>query len=326
MSYPPFSRYGQPDRPEQGYSGWGRAPGGDTGGDYRDQGTVGGGIPAQRNSERRFPGPDERDRWDDDGGRGTQWGTGERRPAGIPQQRYSAPPARAVAPPGRAFTPRPPAERYVPPIKRHTGRKVTLIVLGVLLLLCSGGLFLGARTVHTSYPATVSLPDQLAGLAKVTDPDLQSGVDDVVAGLKTGQGVRDAVAGIYAKEGDAEHLVMVFAAAGFFLRPERELASGMVEFNTNGFTFADPVDVDPGPLGGFAKCAVGTLQAAPTDGQTPDATATDDPTTGGKNAVDFLLCGWSDYGSVGMAGFLNAKDAAVGADSIVTIRQAVESH
>lgn len=233
--------------------------------------------------------------WSDD--RGGEWGRS--RSGGYPQQRQ---PGRAPRSGGR-----PRDDEQV--VRRRGGLTVAVLVLGVVLVVCAGIGLLGLRAVSASYPATVSLPDQLfGGLAKVDSPDLQKGVDEVVAGLKSGSGVRDAVAGVYAKADDPDHLVMVFAATGLFLRPERELSAGMIEFNTDGFAFEDPVDVDPGRQGGHAKCATGTLQA-------------DETTT-----VDFLLCGWADYGSVGMAGFVGAKDIEVGGATIVAIRDAVESH
>jgi len=297
VSYPPQSRYSQPDFPEQGYSDHDRDA---------------------RSPQRRYP---ESGTYGDQPRRGATGERPEYRTGGQPQQRYSAPPApeRAARWGGQdQYNP----ARYEPgysadddyddvdlaPVKKRTGLKVALIVLGTILVLCSGVLSIGALTIHDSYPAHVALGDTVAGLARIDDPDLQSGADDVVAALKSGRGVKEAVAGVYAKDGDAQHPIMILAAAGLFLRPETELLSGMTEFNTDGFSFDEPLDIEPGPLGGAAKCSLGALKV-------------DESTN-----IDFILCGWADYGSIGLAGFFNTTESAAAADMIVEIRKAVETH
>jgi hypothetical protein len=194
------------------------------------------------------------------------------------------------------------------PVKKRTGLKILLILLGTLLVVCSGAFFVGAWTIHDSYPARVALADNVAGLTKLNNPDLQSGADDIVAAIKTARGVTDAVAGIYAKDGDTQHPVMILAAAGLFLRPESELLSGMTEFNTDGFSFDEPLKIEAGPMGGAAKCSIGSLKVDE------------------KTSLDFILCGWADYGSVGLAGFFNTKEAGAAANLILKIRDEVESH
>ena len=82
----------------------------------------------------------------------------------------------------------------------------------------------------------------------------------------------------------------------------------MTEFSTDGFSFDEPLDIEAGPFGGAAKCSLGALQV-------------DDATS-----IDFILCGWADYGSIGLAGFFNTKESAAAADLVVEIRKAVESH
>jgi hypothetical protein len=295
VSYPPQSRYNQPDYPEQGYS------------DH------------DRGAQRRYPEPGSY------GEQPRRGATGERpeyRTGGQPQQRYSAPPAAERAARWGGGQDRYDPARYEPgysdddydddddlgPVKKRTGLKVFVIVLGAILVLCSGVLSIGALTIHDSYPADVALGDTVAGLGRIDDPDLQSGAEDVVAALKTGRGVREAVAGVYAKDGDAQHPIMILAAAGLFLRPEKELLSGMTEFNTDGFSLDEPLDIEPGPLGGAAKCSLGALQV-------------DEATS-----IDFILCGWADYGSIGLAGFFNTKESAAAADMVVEIRKAVETH
>ena len=345
MSYPPQSRYNQPDYPDEGYLGRGHPGQGFPDQGFPDQGHPDREYRDARTAPRRYPdqGPDAFE---------PPWRGYADRPDGRsgshPQVRYSAPPspARPAAQGGqqqsghqqsgqqqsryqqsRQLSQHQPARhdqsRYDPgrydagrydddlddePVKRRTGLKVVLIVFGTLLLLCAGGLFAGAWTIHDSYPAHVSLAEQLAGLAKLDNPDLQSGADDIVSALKTGRGVSEAVAGIYAQPDDATHPVMILAAAGLFPRPEQELLSGMTEFNTDGFSFDQPVDVPAGPQGGAAKCSAGAVKV-------------DD-----NSSLDFILCGWADYGSVGMVGFFNSKDAGAAAGHLLAIRDAVETH
>ncbi len=219
---------------------------------------------------------------------------------GIPRQR-SAPPATGW---GRSTSGRRP---FVPPRKR-SGGKIFMIFLGFCLVFCAGALYIGADKIGKSYPATVTLPDELAGLARIEDKDLQAGADEVVAALRSGTGIKHAVAGVFAKEGDDQHPIMIFAGDGFLLRPEQVLATGMRQMNTDGFGFGEPMAVSAGPQGGVAKCAMGTLQA-------------DD-----KTEIDLVLCGWADYGSVGMACFINSKEAAAAAEQLLAIRDVVETH
>jgi hypothetical protein len=253
--------------------------------------------------------------WAAPGGRTGEWAapggrTGERsaigartgggpHTGGIPRQR-SAPPAQGWS--GRSTGERRP---FVPPVKRHTGAKIFMIFVGICLVACSGVLFLGARKVGDSYPATVTLPEQLAGLARINDKDLQAGADEVVTALKSGSGIKHAVGGVFGKEGDVEHPVMVFAADGFLLRPGQVLASGMAEMNSDGFGFGEAMAVDAGPLGGVARCAMGSLQADE------------------KTVIDLVLCGWADYGSLGLICFINSKEAAAAAEVLLAVRETV---
>lgn len=235
------------------------------------------------------------------------WGTAER-------QRYQA-----------SRRPAPAAE----PVRSHTGIKVILILLGLLLLVSSGALAFGAWKIHGSYPARVSLPDQLVGLAKLDDPQLRNGAEDVAAGLVTGAGVQNVLAGVYAKAGDAQHPVVVVVASGLFARPERQLLAGFTEFTSLGFAVATPGSIDAGTAGGYAKCAAGTLQPVTLSSSAPEAdpsASASTPPPPSAAPVKVMLCGWADYGSMGIAGMINATDAASAANLIRSIRTTVATH
>ncbi len=207
----------------------------------------------------------------------------------------------------------PPVASYggeMPPMEpgkpKRTGLKVTLSVLGVLLVLCVGGgiaigVVLNSDTAKERR-ATVSVPDQVAGLTKKDEPELKSVADSLVSSLNSQSGVKASVAAFYAKPGDDEHLVLVAASTGKVVDPGKELDDVFVGFSKGaGVDVTGIRSVPAGPLTGSAKCGTGAETAS---------------------VPAFTFCAWTDHGSIGQVVFYN-RSIDESAPLFVEIRSAV---
>jgi hypothetical protein len=199
---------------------------------------------------------------------------------GQPQPPYGSPPPPYGAPPGTF----PPA----PPKKRRVGRTLAIIggSLAVLLVLCCGGAYLfGGRDIIKESNASLSTPDTVAGLKKSTNPALVPLVNQMLDGLKKDIKLDKAIAAFYEDPKDRQKLVMLVGGTKLLLRPSSELDSAFKGYNDEADANAkikDVVEVDPGELGGNARCG----------------TAEEDGTT-------LSLCAWADHGSLVIGGFFN---------------------
>jgi hypothetical protein len=216
-----------------------------------------------------------------------------------------------------------------------------VLLLGLLAVIGAGTLAWGWRLVHDSYPASVTLPAQLAGLVMVDKPQQGDDLENVVAGVATGKGVKEALAGVYTKP-DGTGTVYVVVASGLFLRPDRQLAATMTEFAALGFSVTATSPVDAGSAGGVARCATGSLGPPPGAGNSPapiasspapaasaapaGSTAPTPAPDGANAAAGVLLCGWADHGSVGVLGMPAGADQAAAATLLRSIRQAAVTH
>jgi hypothetical protein len=190
-----------------------------------------------------------------------------------------------------------PGATNLPPVnlpparKRHVGLAIALSVVGTLILLCGVGGLLVARPILREYPATMTTPDQIAGLTKLTDPQLQRTADQMTAQFQADAKVDSSVVAFYAPAGDKTHLVMVGGGTKLNLRPGKDIDDALRGMGRGmGSALADIHAVPAGPLGGYVKCGSGTVHAA----------AVDMPVVG---------CVWADHGSLGMAFFFNRQVA-----------------
>lgn len=216
-----------------------------------------------------------------------------------PYQPYPPGPYGTQYPPGPVQPvgwPVPPA----PPVrKRHTGLKITLSILGVLLVLCAlGGFFIG-RPVLEQYPATLSAPTTLAGMEKLTDPSLDQVSNEMVAQFQSQLHPTSAVGAFYAPPNDRTHAVMLAGVTSFFLFPGDQLDTAFKAAGQGDLTITSLSDVDPGSMGGAAKCATA---------KTAD--------------IAMSMCAWADCGSLGMVVAYN-RGIHETADLLRTIRPEV---
>lgn len=222
-------------------------------------------------------------------------------PASYPQQD----PSGGYPPPGQAgsYPPPPPppgqggfgqpdqfgGQQYPPPApqKKSSALKIILIVVGVVALLCVGGVavtfFAAKDTVKDVVDAariTVVEPETLGGRAKVTDPTVAGSVAGLDAELSKVPGATSSVGAVYG-DVQAQDLVMIAAASSVTGSPQERFDEFTAGMNSGDFKIENLTDTEPGPLGGIAKCGETTTSGVP-----------------------MALCVWSDNGSIGMIAML----------------------
>jgi hypothetical protein len=179
--------------------------------------------------------------------------------------------------------------------KKRTGLKIALLVLAIFVVLCGIGGYLAARPILREYPSSLTAPDQVAGLSKIQDPDLQRVLDDTTRDFNASVKVDSTVAAFYSTGNDRQHMVMVFGGARLILSPGTDLTSALKGFSEGmGSPLTDLHPVAAGALGGVTRCGSGTL------------------TPSNDVKVPIVLCAWADHGSVGFLTFYNrAMDDSV---------------
>ncbi|MBY8871200.1 hypothetical protein K7640_04985 [Micromonospora sp. PLK6-60] len=254
---------------------------------------------------------------------------------GAPQGGWGPPPAGAqpTTPYGMAPGGFPPA----PPAKKSSLPLVLSLSLVGLLVLCLGGGGLayvalsgdeqdtpsarptptGTAAPETAAPSPSATDDEepeatekfprvrlvtpktLSGRAKSTDPELRALAAEMLGDMKsTVQNETGAVSAFYGSP-EKRNLVMVAAASGLILDPEKELDDAVEGFRTE-LSVEKMTPVPPGPLGGRASCG---------DGEGSD--------------VPIGVCVWADTGSVGVLLFFFSSAAKAKAQ-FVKVRGQIE--
>jgi hypothetical protein len=189
-----------------------------------------------------------------------------------------------------------------PPARRVSPLRVVLASAVLVLVLCAGGGLLLAVPVLEDYPATMSTPTELVGMHRLDDPRLKEASDKLV-GAMTGQaGLDSMVAAFYLPAGaPSTKLVLVAGGTRLLLNLTAQAQGAFAGMHGDGASLTGEAAVDPGPMGGAARCA--------------SAKVTDVP-------VPIGVCVWVDYGSFG---FVMAFDRTVdeAANLMVLIRPEV---
>ncbi|MEH0936509.1 hypothetical protein [Micromonospora psammae] len=119
-------------------------------------------------------------------------------------------------------------------------------------------------------------PKTLAGRAKSTDPELRKLADGMVKDMKSTVRNESGAIGAFYGSPTRRNMIMVAGATGFVLDPESELDEA-VEGLSGSLAVRKTSTVDPGPLGGAARCGDGRA-----------------------SGVSLGVCAWADQGSVGI--------------------------
>jgi hypothetical protein len=214
------------------------------------------------------------------------------------------------------FAQPPPAPQYAPPVyqpapaaylgppapkKKRRGWLIALSVAGVLAIGCCGVGLAVAAPILREYPATISVPPDLAGMAKQQNAETDRLGQSLGDELKKTANVDSAVAGLYAGAGDQQHPVLVLGASGLLLSPANEVDSAFKGMGTAGLSVSNVAPYDAGSLGGIVKCGSGKVPG-----------------------TSLVVCAWGDHGSLGMAIFYN-RPIAESADLFLKVREGMLS-
>ncbi|PZF87049.1 hypothetical protein [Micromonospora deserti] len=236
------------------------------------------------------------------------YGSYPQQPGGdpAPQQPGGFPPPQGGFPPPQPGYGDPNALAGPPPKKKSGVGKVLLIVFAVLLVLCLGGAAVSYFALKDEVGDAVDAantrvvaPETLAGRPKINDAELQSLSDQMVSEMKSSVQNETGAVGAFYGDPANQDLVMIAAASGLMADPKKELDDAVTGLSTE-LAVTGMAAVEPGPLGGDARCG---------DGKTED--------------VPLGVCVWADKGSVGMI-VMFFKSGAEAKSEFATIRGQVE--
>ncbi|HET9518328.1 MAG TPA: hypothetical protein VFO77_11425, partial [Actinoplanes sp.] len=182
---------------------------------------------------------------------------------------------------------------YPPVAKKSNVLKIVLIVLAVILVLCIGGVVAtvffvknaadeitkndpGAAPATPARKITLVEPATLGGRPKQTAPEFAGAVATLKQSLAGAPGATGTVGALYGDPADRD-LIMIAGASAPLSNPAKELDETLDGASSSGLVITDVVTVDPGPLGGQAKCG-----------------------NSSTSGIDLAICAWADSGSVGM--------------------------
>ncbi|WP_165945878.1 hypothetical protein, partial [Micromonospora sp. KC606] len=156
-----------------------------------------------------------------------------------------------------------------------------------------------AQEVEPAPRIRLVTPKTLAGRAKNTEPQLRRLADQMVRDMKSDVTNESGAVGAFYGSVAKRNLTMVSGVSGPVLLPEKELDDA-VKSLSGSLALKKVAPVDPGPLGGVARCG---------DGRSSD--------------IALGVCVWADEGSVGMIVmfFSSARKAKA---EFATIRGQVE--
>jgi hypothetical protein len=172
---------------------------------------------------------------------------------------------------------------FPPPKKKSKALKIVLITLAVILVLCVGAsvavYFATKDTVEGVLDASkisVVEPTTLGGRPKLTDPQFAGAISTLKAELAKAPNTTGTVGALYGDPAKKD-LVMIAGASAPLINPEKQLDDTLKGASSGGLTLTDIAPIEPGPLGGTAKCG-----------------------NGKTSGIDLAVCAWADNGSVGM--------------------------
>jgi hypothetical protein len=200
-----------------------------------------------------------------------------------------------------------PVPGYVPAHRRRETGRLVLVVFVAVALLCAGGGTAAYVLLQRSVPGAavtshISLvtPRTLGGRARLTDAQIQAGLDQTVSELRQNySGITSTVAAAYGNPAERD-LVLVVGAAHVVRDPAKALGPFVAGMVQAGLKVGSLAAVDPGPLGGVAQCG--------------DAVV---------SGVAAGVCAWADRGSFGVF-FVYFKNGATAKAEFVATRSAVE--
>lgn len=195
------------------------------------------------------------------------------------------PPVRPMAAPPPGWHPPP---GYVLVVRRRRRWPWILLVLTVFVLACCCGLpAYVAKPMWEQYPATASLPEQIADLRLRDDAETRQTTQRLERDMRAAHLISEGTfAGVYTTPTGKR--VTVFGVTGFRLDPESAVETEISRL-TPAYGLTEVRTVPTGKRGEHVRCGVGQ-----DDGE------------------DIVACTWADHGSLGTALFtrLSVEDSA----------------
>jgi hypothetical protein len=158
-----------------------------------------------------------------------------------------------------------------PPPRRRNVNKIVLIVLaGLAAALGSAAVNYAFKDhaektndVQSSVLTHVVEPTTLDGRTKVADADLQATADGMVAKMK--KEVPQATGAVSAFYGDPtkQDLAFIVGLSSHITAPDTEVSQAITSLGSGGVKVTDVKAVEPGPLGGVAKCGDAVVGEVP---------------------------------------------------------------
>jgi hypothetical protein len=156
------------------------------------------------------------------------------------------------------------------------------VALVVLVAIVIGGLVLLRPYLSGEHPASLSTPSQVAGLEISDDPLLADAAVQLSALLTSEAELDDAVAAFYSDPGGGDRLVLLAGGTAALRDPAGELDAAFGAAGAGGLPVTGVSPVDPGPLGGTARCGEAVAEG-----------------------VTVAVCGWADHGSLALMVFFS---------------------
>jgi hypothetical protein len=167
------------------------------------------------------------------------------------------------------------------PRRPSKGRRIAVVVglvLGLGALSVLG--FFGQR-ILSQKDATLTMPEQVAGLVRDDSERAQATADDLRSAFAAGIDLDESAGAVYTDPAASDRSVLLFGGTTLLWSPQRDLDTlfGLVADDS---TALDGLHAVPaGELGGVMKCG----------------------TTPGDGGTTIPVCGWADHGSVAIGLF-----------------------
>ncbi len=154
--------------------------------------------------------------------------------------------------------------------------------MAVLIGCGCGGFWYARPYLSDQYPATLSTPDQVAGLARSAESGLEDAAVQMAATMSGEMSFAEQIAAVYVDEAAPDRAVALWGGTALLRDPQARLDDAFRDAAAGGFPAVEPQEVEPGPPGGVARCGRGNVPELP-----------------------MTVCGWADHGSLVMLVFLS---------------------
>lgn len=167
------------------------------------------------------------------------------------------------------------------PRRPSRGKKVAIGAGLVVCVAALGVLGVFGSRIWSQKDATLTMPDQVAGLVRDDSQRAKATADDLRSAFAAGIDLDESAGAVYSDPAAADRSILLFGGTTLLWSPERDLDT-LFELVADDSASIDGLhEVPAGDLGGVMKCG----------------------TTPGDGATTIPVCGWADHGSVAIGLF-----------------------